>query len=36
MIRFQHSIDLLNLSLLSSRFEVMLLKNAFVLCLNDE
>jgi hypothetical protein len=32
----QHSIDLLNLSLLFSGFEVMLLKKAFVLCLKDE
>jgi len=32
----QHSIDLLNLSPLFSGFEVMLLKNAFVLCLKDE
>jgi hypothetical protein len=33
---FQHSVDLLSLSLLFSGFEVMLLKNAFVLCLKDE
>jgi hypothetical protein len=33
---FQHSVDLLNLSLLFSGFEVMLLKNSFVLCLKDE
>jgi hypothetical protein len=32
----QHSIDLLNLSLLFSGFEVMLLKKAFALCLKDE
>jgi hypothetical protein len=32
----QHSIDLLNLSLLFSGFEVMSLKKAFVLCLKDE
>jgi hypothetical protein len=32
----QHSIDLLNLSLLFSGFEVTLLKKAFVLCLKDE
>jgi hypothetical protein len=33
---FQHSVDLLSLSLLFSGFEVMLLKKAFVLCLKDE
>jgi hypothetical protein len=32
----QHSVDLLSLSLLFSVFEVMLLKDAFVLCLKDE
>jgi hypothetical protein len=36
IVRFQHAIDLLNLSLLLSGFDVMLLKNTFVLCLNDE
>jgi hypothetical protein len=36
MNSFQHSIDLLNLSLLFSGFEVMLLKKALVLCLKDE
>jgi hypothetical protein len=36
MNRFQHNIDLLNLSLLFNGFEFMLLKNARVLCLNDE
>jgi hypothetical protein len=36
MNSFQHSVDLLNLSLLFSGFEVMLLKKAFVLCLKDE
>jgi hypothetical protein len=36
MNRLQHSIDLLNPSLLFSRFEVMLLKNALVLYLNNE
>jgi hypothetical protein len=36
MNRFQHNIDLLNLSLLFNGFEFMLLKNALVLCLNDE
>jgi len=34
--RFQHSADLLNLSLLLSGFDVMLLKKILVLCLNDE
>jgi len=32
----QHSIDLLNLSLLFSGFEVMSLKDTFALCLKDE
>jgi hypothetical protein len=36
MNSFQHSVDLLSLSLLLSVFEVMLLKKAFVLCLKDE
>ena len=36
IVRFQHAIDLLYLSLLLSGFDVMLLKNTFVLCLNDE
>ena len=36
MNSFQHSIDLLNLSLLFSGVEVMLLKNTLVLCLKDE
>jgi hypothetical protein len=36
MNSFQHSVDLLSLSLLFSGFEVMSLKNAFVLCLKDE
>ena len=36
VVRFQHAIDLLNLSLLFIGFDVMLLKNIFVLCLNDE
>jgi hypothetical protein len=36
MIRFQQKIDLLGLSLLFRGFEVVLLKKAFVLCLNDE
>ena len=36
IVRFQHAIDLLNLSLLFIGFDVMLLKNTFVLCLNDE
>jgi hypothetical protein len=36
MIRFQQRIDLPGLSLLFLGFEVMLLKNALVLCLNDE
>jgi hypothetical protein len=36
MIRFQQRIDLPGLSLLFLGFEVMLLKNAFVLCLKDE
>ena len=36
IVRFQHAIDLLNLSLLLSGFDVILLKKAFVLCLNDE
>jgi hypothetical protein len=35
MRRFQLSMDLLNLSLLSRVFEVMLLKKALVLCLSD-
>jgi len=36
IVRFQHAIDLLNLSLLFIGFDVILLKNTFVLCLNDE
>jgi hypothetical protein len=36
VVRFQHAIDLLNLSLLFIGFDVILLKNTFVLCLNDE
>jgi hypothetical protein len=36
IVRFQHAIDLLNLSLLLSGFDVMLLKKILVLCLNDE
>jgi len=36
VVRFQHAIDLLNLSLLLIGFDVILLKNTFVLCLNDE
>jgi hypothetical protein len=36
IVRFQHAIDLLNLSLLLSGFDVILLKNILVLCLNDE
>jgi len=36
MNRFQHNIELLNLSLLFNGFEFMLLKNTLVLCLNDE
>jgi len=36
IVRFQHAIDLLYLSLLLSWFDVILLKKAFVLCLNDE
>jgi hypothetical protein len=36
MNSFQHNIDLLNLSPLFNGFEIMLLKNALVLCLNDE
>jgi hypothetical protein len=33
---FQHSVDLLSLSLLLSGFEVVLLKKALALCLKDE
>jgi hypothetical protein len=36
MVRFQQSMDLLNLSLMFLGFEVMLLKKALVLCLKDE
>jgi hypothetical protein len=36
MNSFHHNVDLLSLSLLFGVFEVMLLKNALVLCLKDE
>jgi len=36
IVRFQHAINLLNLSLLLIGFDVILLKNIFVLCLNGE
>jgi hypothetical protein len=36
MDSFQHSIDVLNLSLLSSRFELMSLKKTFVPCLKTD
>jgi len=36
IVSFQHAIDLLYLSLLFIGFDVILLKNTFVLCLNDE
>ena len=36
IVRFQRAIGVLNLSLLLIGFDVMLLENAFVLCLNDE
>ena len=36
IVRFQHAIDLLYLSLLFIGFDVILLKKILVLCLNDE